>query len=519
MSGSVVAPNGMVSSIDQLASTAGVSMLQAGGSAVDAAIATSAVLSVTAQQSCGMGGDLFALVHAEAGPPIALNASGRAGSGADPNRLRAQGHTSMPQRGDIGLVPVPGCVDGWLTLHERFGRLDVGQLLAPAIAYAENGFPAMPALAESAKQIEHIEGHDFGGISAGDRVVRPGIARSLRAIVAQGRDGFYNGEFGDQLLYLGDGEYTEADLATSQADWIAPLGLRVWDHDLWTTPPNSQGYLSLAGASIVSQLDLPDDTRDPLWAHYMVEAARAAAFDRNDVLHEHADGNTLLASERLAARATRIRADGVADWGGSFGDGGTIHLTTVDRDGMGVSLIQSNAHGFGSFLVAGTTGIMLQNRGSGFSLIEGHPAEYRPGRRPPHTLSPALITRSDGSLRTVLGTMGGDAQPHVVQQLVARLLRHGQQPGEVITAGRFVLSSIEPSSMFAVWEHDGAVRVIVEPWMESAWRAGLEERGHRVEVGHDPNQFGHAHAIDVRADGMLFGRSDPRATASAAQGY
>jgi len=519
MSGSVVAPNGMVSSIDQLASNAGVSMLQAGGSAVDAAIATSAVLAVTAQQSCGMGGDLFALVHTESGPPVALNASGRAGSGADPNRLRAQGHSFMPQRGDIGLVPVPGCVDGWLTLHERFGRLDLGQLLGPAISYAENGFPAMPALASSAKLIEHIDGHDFAGISTGDRVLRPGIARSLRAIVADERSGFYDGEFADQLLSLGDGEYSEADFTSSQADWVVPLGMNVWGHDVWTTPPNSQGYLSLAGASIVSQLDLPDDTRDPLWAHYMVEAARAAAFDRNDVLHEHADGNTLLAPERLDERAARIHGDAVVDWGGSFGDGGTIHLTTVDRDGMGVSLIQSNAHGFGSFLVAGTTGIMLQNRGSGFSLVEGHPAEYGPGRRPPHTLSPALITRSDGSLRTVIGTMGGDAQPHVVQQLVTRLLRHGQDPGEVITAGRFVLSSIEPSSMFAVWEHDGAVRVVVEPWMESAWRDGLERRGHVVEVGADPNQFGHAHAIDVRADGMLSGRSDPRATASAAQGY
>ena len=519
MTNSVLAPNGMVSSIDHLASNAGVSILQAGGTAVDAAIATSAVLTVTAQHSCGMGGDLFALVHADAGPPAVLNSSGRAGSGADPDRLRARGFTHIPNRGDIAAVPVPGCVDGWLTLHERFGRLDLRDVLGPAILYAETGFPAMPSLAASAQDLDLIDGHDFAGIRPGDRVLRPGCARSLRAIVTSGREGFYGGEFGDALLELGAGEYTEADLAESQAGWVSPLGVTVWGHDLWTTPPNSQGYLSLAGAVIAAGVDLPDDPRDPLWAHYIIESARAAAFDRGDALHEHADGDALVDEERLGPRRARIDADRAVEWGGSFAGGGTIHLTTVDREGMGVSLIQSNAQGFGSFLVAGSTGIMLQNRGIGFSLSPGHPAEYGPGRRPPHTLSPALITRDDGTLRTVVGTMGGDAQPHVVQQIVTRLLHHGDEPGSAITAGRFVLSAIDPSTMFDVWDDQGAVRVVIEPWMEPAWRAGLEARGHLVEVGESPSQFGQAHAIDVRPDGILLGRSDPRATASAAQGY
>jgi len=268
--------------------------------------------------------------------------------------------------------------------------------------------------AASADQIQHLEGHDFGSVAAGARVQRPGSARSLRAVVERGRSGFYEGEFGEALIEVGRGEFSDADLATSQAGWVSPLGLGVWGHDVWTTPPNSQGYLSLAGASIAAQLDLPDDPRDPLWAHYMIEAARAAAFDRADVLHEHADGDALVADTRLAPRLGRISADAAASWGGSFADGGTIHLTTVDREGMGVSLIQSNAQGFGSYLIAGTTGIFLQNRGIGFSLLEGHPAEYGPGRRPPHTLSPALITHDDGTLRAVLGTMGGDAQPHVI---------------------------------------------------------------------------------------------------------
>ena len=520
MTRTVVAPHGMVCSIDQLASNAGVSILQMGGTAVDAAIATSAVLAVTAQHSCGMGGDLFALIHTTGGPPAALNSSGRAGSGADANKLRSQGHDAIPHRGHISAVPVPGCVDGWLSLHARFGQLDLRDVLGPAILYAENGFPAMASLAQAAKEIRHVAEHnDFAGISENQLVRRPGIARSLRAVVAEGRQGFYAGEFGEALIELGQGEYSSDDLAADQAEWVSPLGIRVWDHDLWTIPPNSQGYLALAGTGIAAGLDLPDDTRDPLWAHYMVEAARAAAHDRVAELHEHADGAALIDTERLDARRAKISSDGVADWKGTFNDGGTIYLTAVGHAGMGVSLIQSNCRGLGSYLVAGSTGIMLHNRGIGFSLADGHPAEYGAGMRPPHTLSPALITRADSSLHSVLGTMGGDAQPQVVQQMATRLLRHGQSAGEVIESGRFVLDSVGDGSSFEVWANEGDVNVKIEPWMEPAWRSGLEKRGHVVEVAPSGGGFGHAHCIERRADGTLFGRADPRAEVSAASGY
>jgi len=519
MTHSVVAPNGMVCSVDQLASNAGVSTLQAGGSAVDAAIATNAVLAVTTQDQCGLGGDLFALIHTDDGPPAVLNASGQAGSGASAERLRSEGHTVMPQRGHVAAVPVPGCVDGWLVLHERFGRLDLKQVLGPAILYAENGFPVSAALARNADEVAHLTNHDFAGIRPGQRLTRPGVARVLRAIANDGRDGFYGGEFGEALLELGGGQFSPADLAQLQAGWVSPLGRRVFGHDVWTTPPNSQGYLTLAGLSIVQDLALPDDPQDPLWAHLMIESARAAAFDRTTVLHEHANGDQLLDEELLSSRRARITPDGVVDWGDSYDGGGTIHLTVVDSSGMGVSLIQSNARTFGSYLAVGETGIFLHNRGIGFSLVEGHPAEVGPGRRPPHTLSPALITHPDGSLRAVIGTMGGDAQPHVVQQLITRLLHHDQPPGEVIGAGRFVLGSDDPTSMFSVWEGHGKVRVILEPWLASAWRSGLESRGHTVEIGTAGDNFGHAHCIDVRPDGMLLGKSDPRAKASAAAGY
>jgi gamma-glutamyltranspeptidase/glutathione hydrolase len=516
---SSIAPNGMVSTIDMLATNAGVSMLQAGGSAVDAAIAANAVLAVTTQNQCGLGGDLFALVHVGEGPPAVLNASGRAGSGASAEKLRSEGHSRIPERGHPSAVPVPGCVDGWLLLHERFGALDLRNVLGPAILYAENGFPVSDALAAASSQIAHLATHDFAGIRAGQRLVRPGIARVLRSIVTDGRDGFYGGEFGDGLQEVGNGEYDEHDLDQLQAGWVTPLVREVFGHDVWTTPPNSQGYLTLAGLDIVQGLDLPMDTRDPLWAHLMIEAARAAAFDRGTVLHEKANGDELLSADRISSRRDRINPDTAVEWGDSYGDGGTIYLNAVDANGMGVSLIQSNARAFGSYLTAGDTGIFLHNRGIGFSLVPDHPAEYGPGRQPPHTLSPALITNPDGSLRAVLGTMGGDAQPHVVQQLATRLLHHGQTPGEVITAGRFVLGSSDPTTMFSVWERQGRVRVLIEPWLESAWRAGLEARGHEVVVSSESNTFGHAHCIDVGPDGILLGRSDPRAPGGAASGY
>jgi gamma-glutamyltranspeptidase/glutathione hydrolase len=517
------APGGMVCAVDHLAASAGVAMLRAGGSAADAAVATSAVLAVTTQHMCGMGGDLFALVHWRDGPPVALNASGRAGSGADPDRLRAEGSTSMPFLGDIRSVPVPGCVDGWLALHRNFGRLPLADVLEPARQYAADGFPATAALAAMAQRlgpVDHADDFTQGGpLHPGDIVRREGVARTLAAIAEGGRDAFYCGEFGDGLLALGKGEYTEDDLARSQVEWVEPLEVTAWDRRIWTTPPNSQGYLTLAAAWIAEKLDLPGDPADPLWAHLTVEAARQAGYDRNAVLHEGADGRALLAPERLQPRLLAIDPDGAAPLGDQYADGGTIHLAVVDRDRMGVSLIQSNASDFGSLLVVPGVRIFLQNRGIGFSLEEGHPAEYGPGKRPPHTLSPALVTRNDGSLSHVIGTMGGDSQPQILLQLLARLLATHQSPGTAIAAGRWALAAQAPGHGFDTWNGEGQVRVQVEGHAPRSWDEGLRERGHAVWRT-DPfsRAFGHAHVIAVEDD-RLAGASDPRTRAGAAAGY
>ena len=515
------APHGMVCSVDHLASSAGVAILRAGGSAADAAVATSAVLAVTTPHMCGMGGDLFALVHD--GRVAALDASGRAGQGADPDRLWAEGATRMPFELDVRSVPVPGCVDGWLALHERFGRLELGEVLAPAIGYAGDGFPAGAMLAAMVPLVADRPGAEDlwagGRVRPGTTVRRPGVARALAAVVAQGRAGFYGGEFGQGLVELGAGEYTEADLDRPLADWVEPLGRRVWGADVWTVPPASQGYLSLAGALIAEGLDLPDRDQDPAWAHLLAESARQAGHDRPARLHQGADPARLLDPAELDRRRRRIRADAVSPLPSPGSAGGTIHLAVVDRDRLAVSLIQSNASGFGSRLFEPRTGIGLHNRGIGFAVAPGHPARYGPGRRPPHTLAPALITRPDGTVQAVLGSMGGDAQPQIVLQLLARFLALGRSPARTVHAPRFVLARHADGPGFDTWDQPEVLGIDIEADAAGWWQAGLEARGHHVRVVEPANHgMGHAHLIAVEDEGLA-GASDWRAGSGAAFGY
>ncbi|HSL58104.1 MAG TPA: gamma-glutamyltransferase [Acidimicrobiales bacterium] len=517
-SSTVVAPHGLVCSVDHLASSAGVAILRAGGSAADAAVATSAVLAVTTPHMCGMGGDLWALVHTGTGAPDALCAAGRAGSGADPDQMLAEGLDRMPLRGDVRSAPVPGCVDGWLTLHERHGELPLADVLAPAIGYADDGFPASPQLAGAVRVLAGVAGaEDLVPARAGHRLRRPGVAAALRAVVADGRDGFYLGAFGAGLLELGAGEYVEDDLRRTQADWVTPVARRVWGHDVWTVPAPSQGYLTLAAAVIADGLGLggvDDDAR----AHLLVEAARAAGADRPDVRHDGADPEALLAADRLDALRAGIDPERRGSRGAASRPGGTIHLVVADARGGGVSLIQSNASGFGSHVFEPTTGIGLHDRGIGFSLAAGHPARYGPGRRPPSTLSPALVTRPDGSLRGVLGTMGGDSQPQVLLQLLVRWLVDGDAPGRALAAPRWVLEAPE-SNGFDTWDDPDTQVVRVEDHAPPSWGPGLTRRGHPVRIERwDAANFGHAHIAEV-VDGVVRGAADPRARTGAATGW
>ena len=507
----------LVAAADQLAARTGDLIFERGGNAVDAAIATNAAIAVTGPHLCGMGGDLFALIH-DGGQVIALNSSGCAGSGADSGALRAEGHTSMPFRHDIRTVTVPGCVDGWCTLHERFGSLSLDEILAPAIDLAENGFPASPLLVGAAGRLDDAGRRNLAHLvvqRSGDQVRRPGVAAALRSIVERGRDGFYGGSFGAGLYDLGRGLYTEDDLATSQAEWVEPLSAPMFGVDVHTIGPNSQGYLTLGGGILADSLDLPDDPDDERWAHLLVEAAKTAGFDRPAVLHDRADGSALL--DTIRARRDLVDTEHASDYRTHASAGDTTYLCTAEVDGLAVSLIQSNASGFGSWLVEPTTGINLHNRGLGFSLEAGHPAEYAPGRRPPHTLSPTLATRSGhlGDLVSVFGTMGGDAQPQILLQIAARLFRHGQSPATAINAPRWALAG--PATGFDTWSDLDRQLVDVEGHAPAPWTEGLGRRGHvtRSLPAFD-SDFGHAHAIVV-GDGLA-GAADPRARVGAVIG-
>jgi len=515
----VYAPNGLVCSVDRLASSAGVALLRAGGSAADAAIGTSAVLAVTTQQMCGMGGDLFALVHDGGSEPAALAAAGRAGSGADAAAMRAEGLHRMPMRGDVRSATVPGCVDGWLALHQRFGSLPLEVVLAPATGYATTGFPASPLLASAISRLpnglpgaEDYQAH--GAVQAGTLIRRPLVARALQAIVSQGREGFYGGTFGAGLIELGQGLFSSADLREPLADWEQPLVTTAWDQQIWTVPPPSQGYLGLAGARIADRLDLPDEAADPQWVHLLSEAARWAGYDRDTVLFDGADGSSLISDDLLDARRSLIDPHRRTAPAVPAGPGGTIYLCVVDGRGMGVSLIQSNAAGWGCHLVVPGTGIFLQNRGIGFNLQAGHPGELAPGKRPLHTLAPVLVTGPSG-LVAVLGTQGGDIQPQVVLQLLAAVLRGGESPGQAMAGARWSLGE----AGFDTWSGDGPQVTNLESIAPQAWATGLTDRGHRVVRSAPGTNYGHAQLIMVGAGGMLAGASDPRALTGAAIGW
>ena len=507
------ASGGAVAAANHLAAIAGIATLECEGNAVDAAVAAGAVMAVTSPHMCGLGGDLFAVVASPSLRPVALNASGRAGSGANPERLRAEGASGMPFQHDVRGVTVPGCVDGLIALHERYGSLTLREDLAPARRLAQDGFPVSPTLAAESRMLDPaVRRLAFGSpapLVRARRLRAPGLARTLSAIAESGRAGFYEGPAGRELIALGGGEFGEADLRRSNADWTDALSLAAFGRLLWTAPPNSQGYLALAGAWIADVVGLPHDPSDERWAFVLAEAARQAAFDRIAVLHEHADGTQLVSETRLRPRASAVGERASADLADAYSAGGTTSICAVDANHTGVSLIMSNGAEFGSHLVLPEHGIFLHNRGMGFSLEPGHPAEYGPGRRPPHTLTPLVVTNEEGALDTVLGTMGADAQPQILLQLLARVLVHREEPGEAVRAPRWVLGD-HPTG-FHVWTLKGPPVARLERGAPTTWKRGLEHRGYRTADSNPGDQtFGHAQVIKVTDDGLLCGAADPR---------
>ena len=496
------------------ANQSGLAVLAQGGNAVDAAIATNATLGVIAPETCGLGGDLFAIVlEPGAQTPAVLNASGRAGSGADPAALK--GHESIPINHELA-VTIPGCVDGWLALSERFGALPLDNALAPAIQLARYGFPSSGELSDAlAGQRAGLEpqlasaGMYPAGVERGARISRFELARTLERISSGDRSEFYAGAVAEAISLATDRTITLPDMERSQADWIAPLRTELWGRTAWTVPPNSQGYLSLATAKIFESLGAPRDHEDPRYRHLMIEAYRSVAQERDRILGDPdaMTGIDLLSEERLMSIAAMIDPSRASLFPAPDSRmGGTAYMCVVDRAGLAISLIQSNFHGIGSGIGVHPGGFFLHSRGSGFTLTPEHPNTLGPHKRPLHTLSPTLWTRGD-RLDMLLGTRGGHQQPQIIAQMAALMLRGGLSPGEAQHVARWTTATIAAGT-------NSNVRV--EGGVDTTTVAWLRDAGHQVEIG---NQLmpsaGPVSVISQSFHGLRIGGCDPRTDTSA----
>lgn len=502
----------------ELATLAAMEIYVLGGNAVDASVAANAVQGVVAPETCGIGGDLFALVHRpEDAAPATLNASGRAGSGVDPAALRRSGLTSIPFDHPAS-VTVPGCVDGWIALLARFGSMPLAEVLSPAIRYAQDGFAMSAelagALTRRSAQLEPAAPELFttNPPKPGIRLVRRDLAHTLREIADGGREAFYEGSAGKAISDAVHGQITAEDLAAKQAEWVDPVSIEVFGRIGWTTPPNSQGYLTLASAWIFSQLDAPTDRIDGEYVHLQVEAYRSVAWERDDLVADPyripLAPDRLVAPDRLRERVRAIDRNRAGAWPQPGpAQGGTAYLGFVDRDDMAVSLIQSNYTGIGSGIVASGAGFFLHNRGAGFNLIPGHSNELTPGRRPLHTLSPTLWTRN-GRLDTVLGTRGGHYQPQLLLQMATALFHTQMNPRQAQESPRWVLDDASPGT---------SSRLHVEGRTPDALIDELERRGHTVgRVADYERGWGPVSIIQVAEDGLRSAAADPRAATARA---
>jgi gamma-glutamyltranspeptidase/glutathione hydrolase len=511
---SVLAKNGMVASSQPLATLAGVQILMRGGNAVDAAIATAAVLGVVEPSSIGIGGDAFGLFYSAKDRSIkALDASGRSPSAARLEFCRKSGFKEMPQRG-IHSVTVPGAVHGWATLLNNYGTRRLSDVLAPAIRYAEEGFPVAELTAESwhesAERLRSDEGAAINYLvngqtpKAGEIFKNPHMAKTLRLIATEGAGVFYEGEIAEKIVRCSEklgGLFSLKDFAEHRSDWVEPITANYRGYDIYEMPPATQGFVALEMLRILESFDLKamgPQSADAL--HLMIEAKKLAFADRDRHLADRdfmkLSVTELFSTKRVETLSRQIQLGKAASEYTHAATGtDTEYVAAADSDGNLVSFIQSNFMGFGSGVVEPETGIILQNRGHLFSLDENHPNCIGPHKRCVHTLMPGLIFK-EGKPCGALGLKGGHVQPQVQVQIITNLIDFGMTPQEAISAPRF--------------NHIEATKVGLEPAFAQSVKDGLTRRGHQI-VGGNPESFGGAHAILIHPEsGAFVGGSDPR---------
>ncbi len=546
----VLGVNGMAATSQPLVTQIAVDILKKGGSAVDAAIAADAALGLMEPTGSGVGGDLFAIVWDPKTKKLyGLNASGRAPMGQTLGALIAanKGRPELPPHG-WRSVTVPGAVDGWFALHAKFGTLPVKDILAPAIGYAEAGFPVSEYIARSigggmrAFEKSFASG-DLEEIANARRVYTPGgkapkegeifrnpdLARTYRAIAAGGRDAFYNGPLTDAMdAYFRKigAPHRKSDFVAQHSEWVDPVSTNYRGYDVWELPPNSQGIATLEMMNILERYDLKSMGRaSPDFWHVMVEAKKIAYEDRAIYIADGAPWRFLTSKDWAAKRAKLLDMAHAAQAlpPGQSGDTqrDTIYLTVADKSGMMVSLIQSNYRGMGSGLVPSsldgrTLGFTLQDRGQMFALDAHHANAYAPGKRPFHTIIPAFVTK-DGKPWLSFGVMGGDMQPQGHAQILVNMIDFGMGVQQAGDAARFHHDgSTEPTGLPAMT--DGGT-VEVENGVPLGVVEALRKRGHKVVYAPGTGGYGGYQAILLDpATGVYWGASEFRKDGQAA-GY
>jgi gamma-glutamyltranspeptidase / glutathione hydrolase len=453
----VRAQHGMVSSSQPLASLTGLEVLKRGGNAVDAAIAMAAVLNVTEPMMTGIGGDMFALVYWSKTKELkGLNASGRAPRAWSLDYFAKKNLKQMPLFG-METVTVPGAFDGWVALNEKYGTMKFADLLAPAIGYAENGFPVMEKTAEDwDAEVERLKQNPAASANylingraprAGEIFRQPNLARTFRSLAKGGRDAFYKGEIAQAIADYcrkNGGFITVEDLAATKHDWVEPISTNYRGYTVYQIPPNGQGLTALITLNILEGFDLKKLSAQPdRYYHTLIEATKLAFADRNRYIADPSFAKVpvaqLLSKDYAARRRALIDPNKALDSppAGEINVGSdTTYLTVVDKDGNAVSFINSIFDAFGSGIVAGDTGIVLQNRGTAFSLAADHPNRLEPGKRPFHTIIPAMVFK-DGELLMSFGVMGGGIQPQAHVQVLVNIIDRGMNLQQAIDAARY----------------------------------------------------------------------------------
>ncbi len=510
----VAAPTAMASTSHPLSSQAAINILQTGGNAIDGAIAAAAVQAVVEPGSTSIGGDCFCLyTPAGANKPIAFNGSGRAPLGLSSDWLLERGISKIPQKSPHS-VTIPGAVDAWVQLNNDHGQLSLADILAPAITYARDGYPITQRVASDFAASCDVLDSDGAAVfleqgrppAMGTRHAQPVLARTLECIASEGRDGFYKGRVADDIIAklrsIG-GQHTEDDFAAAVGEYVAPIKTSFRGYNIWECPPNGQGMIALQLLNIMSGIEtFGDDPLNPDRMHYEIEAGRLAYRDRATCLADPAyyevPVETIISQDYAANLRDMIdprRALKELPPSPLSAQKSTVYITVVDGERNACSFINTLYYGFGSGIMAPKSGVLLQNRGMGFVIDPSHPNRVEPGKRPLHTIIPA-IAACEGRAVMPFGVMGGEYQAFGHMQLLTRMFDYGLNIQMAQDIARFFPDPFEE-------------KVEVESQIPNTTRQMLIERGHNIVPAQRPIGGSQAIWIDWE-QGILTGGSDPR---------